>query len=56
MNTITKTIASLAILSALAAPASARSDSDEGYLSAFASNGNAQSVQSANILVNRQAQ
>lgn len=54
MTTISKIIASVAVLSALAtAPASARSDADEGYLSAYASNGN---VQPANILVNRQAQ
>jgi hypothetical protein len=54
MNTFTKTIASLAILSALAAPAAARSDSDEGHLSAYAQVG--QSAQSANILVNRAGQ
>ena len=53
MNTITKTIASLAVLSALAAPASARFDSDEGGLSAYARFGSQQNVQSADVLVNR---
>lgn len=51
MTTITKIIASVAILSALAAaPASARSDEDEGALSAYAQFG---SHQSAQVLVNR---
>ena len=51
MTTITKIIASVAILSALAAaPALARFDSDEGGLSAYAQFG---SHQSAQVLVNR---
>jgi len=51
MTTITKIIASVAILSALAAaPASARFDSDEGGLSAHAQFGPAQ-----NVLINRPA-
>jgi hypothetical protein len=53
MTTITKTIASLAILSALAVPASARFDGDDSALSAYANFGSAQNAQSADVLVNR---
>jgi hypothetical protein len=53
MTTIAKVIASLAFLSVLAAPASARFDEDEGGLSAYARFGSAHKVQSADILVNR---
>lgn len=49
MTTITKVIASLAFLSVLAAPASARVDGDEGHLSAYALFGAAQNVQSADV-------
>jgi hypothetical protein len=52
MTTITKIIASVAVLSALAvAPASARIDGDDSALSAYATFG--AQVQSADILVNR---
>jgi hypothetical protein len=53
MTTITKVVASLAILSALAAPASARFDSDEGGLSAYPRFGAERNVQAADVLVNR---
>jgi len=35
MNTITKVIASIALIAVLASPAAARMDSDEGALSAY---------------------
>jgi hypothetical protein len=55
MTTITKIIASLAFLSVLAAPASARIEGDEGGLSAYARFGASHSVQSPDVLVNRPA-
>lgn len=51
MTTITKVIASFALLSVLAAPASARTDGDDSAQSAYAQFGSAHSAQS--VLVNR---
>jgi hypothetical protein len=55
MSTITKIIASVAVLSALAvAPASARIDGDDSALSAYATFGGQHNVQPAqNVHVNR---
>jgi hypothetical protein len=53
MSTMTKILASVALLSLLAAPASARIDGDDSALSAYARFGAEQHVQSADVLVNR---
>lgn len=55
MSTIAKAIASLAVLSALAAPAAARFDGDDSALSAYARFGSEHNANSGHVLVNRPA-
>jgi hypothetical protein len=53
MSTIAKAIASVAVLSALAVPASARFDANDSVLSADATFGVERAAQGATILINR---